>query len=384
MSLRFRFNRSGDRRPAAGLRNGFAAECRGGSVLFRPQRRIPPEQAAFLYLGKIMGNVIMGIPAISNFKKNKFFGVIVLVVLAILFWALFRIASPANFGSVKLMTDYLQTSIQYAVGGCGLYFIVVMGLFDFSIGANIVLSSVVGVLLSRYTGYFGLIFGCIFCGVLIGAFNGFFYTKLRIPSMIVTVGLMLILESVANYAISFDPSAARGKLSEVRGFPALLAFNHAPWNYVVAFAAFLLMVFILRFTRIGTYCNAIGSNEAVAKNMGINVEKYKFIGFVLLHFFVGIMALLTVSYGKGMLPVTGMTSMDRNFRPLMGTFFGIAFKKYGCPVTAIVIGEFIIVMIFNGLVALNVPTTINDFITGAVLLAIVTLTNRGKIGTVVK
>jgi ribose/xylose/arabinose/galactoside ABC-type transport system permease subunit len=118
--------------------------------------------------------------------------------------------------------------------------------------------------------------------------------------------------------------------------------------------------------------------------MGINVSRYKFIGFVLLHFFVGIMALLTVTYGRGMLAVTGMSSMDRNFPPLMGTFFGIAFKKYGCPVTAIVVGEFIIQLIFNGLVAMNIPTTINDFITGAVLLIIVTLTNRGRIGSVVK
>ncbi|MBQ6567864.1 MAG: ABC transporter permease, partial [Treponema sp.] len=271
-------------------------------------------------------------------------------------------------------------SIQYAVGGCGFFFIVVMGLFDFSIGANIVLSSLVGVLLSRSMGYFGLIAGCLLCGAMIGCFNGFFYSKLRIPSMIVTVGLMLILESVANYVVGLDKSGFPGKLTKA----SILAFNHAPWNFIVAITAFLLMVFLLRFTRIGTYCNAIGSNEAVAKNMGINVEKYKFIGFVLLHFFVGIMALLTVSYGKGMLAVTGMTSMDRNFRPLMGTFFGVAFKKYGCPVTAIVLGEFIITMIFNGLVALDVPTTINDFVTGAVLLAIVTLTNRGIKGSVVK
>jgi len=127
-----------------------------------------------------------------------------------------------------------------------------------------------------------------------------------------------------------------------------------------------------------------GDGKMTAKEYLNQVQKYKFIGFVLLHFFVGIMALLTVSYGRGMLAVTGMSSMDRNFQPLMGTFFGIAFKKYGCPVTAIVIGEFIITMIFNGLVALNVPTTINDFVTGAVLLAIVTLTNRGKIGSIVK
>lgn len=318
--------------------------------------------------------------AFEKFKKGRFFGVSVLLVLTVFFWALFKLLSPSNFGTAHLMGDYLQTSIQYAVGGCGFYFIVVMGLFDFSIGANIVLSSLVGVLLSRSMGYFGLIAGCLLCGALIGCFNGFFYSKLRIPSMIVTVGLMLILESVANYVVGLDKSGFPGKLTKA----SILAFNHAPWNFIVAGLAFFLMVFLLRFTRIGTYCNAIGSNEAVAKNMGISVEKYKFIGFVLLHLFVGIMALLTVSYGKGMLAVTGMTSMDRNFRPLMGTFFGVAFKKYGCPVTAIVLGEFIITMIFNGLVALDVPTTINDFVTGAVLLAIVTLTNRGIKGSVVK
>lgn len=316
---------------------------------------------------------------LAKIKSGKYFGIGVLLVMALAFWALFKILSPHNFGTGDLMAGYLQTSIQYAVGGCGLYFIVVMGLFDFSIGANIVLSSLVGVLLSRQFGYWGLIFGCLINGTAIGCFNGVLYSKLKIPSMIVTVGLMLILESVANYVISADKYVNPGKLME-----NMLAFNHAPWNYIIALFAFVFMAFLLRYTRVGTYCNAIGSNEYVANNMGIGVSKYKFIGFVLLHFFVGIMALLTVSYGKGMLAVTGMASMDRNFKPLMGTFFGVAFKKYNCPVTAIVIGEFIITMIFNGLVALNIPTTINDFVTGAVLLTIVTLTNRAPKGAVVK
>lgn len=315
----------------------------------------------------------------AKFKTSRYFGISLLVVMALALWAVFWILAPGNFGSASQMMGYLQTSIQYAVGGCGLYFIVVMGMFDFSVGANVVLSSLVGVMLSRYIGLPGLVIGCLLCGAAIGAFNGFLYSKLKIPSMIVTVGLMLILESVANYVISADPSTNPGKL------PAdMLLFSRAPWNYLLALAAFFLMGFLLQYTKIGTYCNAIGSNEYVAKNMGIDVQKYKFLGFVLLHFFVGIMALLTVSYGRGMLAVTGMSSMDRNFQPLMGTFFGVAFKKYNCPVTAIVIGEFIITLIFNGLVALNVPTTINSFVTGAVLLAIVTLTNRGRKGSVVK
>jgi ribose transport system permease protein len=166
--------------------------------------------------------------------------------------------------------------------------------------------------------------------------------------------------------------------------PAYRFFSGAPGNFILAILAFLLMYFILNYTKIGTYCAAIGSNEFTAKNMGINVKKYKLIGFMLLHFFVGVMAILSVSYGTTMTALTGMSTMSRNFQPLMGTFFGVAFRKYGVPITAIVVGEFIISMIFSGFVALGAPTTIQNVVTGAALLIIVTLTARVRKGSVVK
>ena len=79
-----------------------------------------------------------------------------------------------------------------------------------------------------------------------------------------------------------------------------------------------------------------------------------------------------------------MTTMDRNFKPLMGTFFGIAFRKYGTPITAIIVGEFIISLIFNGFIALGAPTTVQNIVTGAALLLIVALTARAGRGAVVK
>ena len=48
-------------------------------------------------------------------------------------------------------------------------------------------------------GYLGLIIGCVLTGAIVGILNGIFYVKLRIPSMIVTTGLALIYESIANY-----------------------------------------------------------------------------------------------------------------------------------------------------------------------------------------
>ncbi|MBR1486602.1 MAG: hypothetical protein IJ597_05040, partial [Synergistaceae bacterium] len=133
----------------------------------------------------------------QNFKNSKLFGFMILGAMVLFFYALFKFLTPTNFGSPANLFSYFQSSIIYSVGGCGLYFIVVMGLFDFAVGANIVLSSIVGVILSEKLGYLGFIIGCLGCGTLIGILIGFLYNKLNVPSMIVTVGLMLVFESIA-------------------------------------------------------------------------------------------------------------------------------------------------------------------------------------------
>ena len=312
---------------------------------------------------------------IEKLKASRYYGLILLCAMLLFFYGIFKILTPSNLGSLSNLYTYLQSSIIYSVGGCGLYFIVVMGLFDFAVGANIVLSSIVGVILAQKYGYAGFIVGCLGCGTLIGFLIGMLYNSLNVPSMIVTVGLMLIFESVAVYVAG----GVKQTLPENLRF-----FSGAPGNIILAGLAFLLMYFILNYTKIGTYCNAIGSNEFVAKNMGIDVKKYKLIGFMLLHFFVGIMAILTVSYGTTMTALTGMSTMSRNFQPLMGTFFGVAFRKYKMPIIAIIVGEFIITIIFNGFVALGAPTTVQNIVTGGALLAIVSLTARGAKGSVVK
>ena len=128
-------------------------------------------------------------------------GYFLLLLLVVVSWGIFKVITPHNFGSPRNMLSYLEASLLAAVGAVGFYFVMVMGMFDFSIGANIMLSAIVGcVFATRFgLGYFGLVAGAILTGALVGLLNGFFYVKLRIPSMIVTTGLALIYESVANY-----------------------------------------------------------------------------------------------------------------------------------------------------------------------------------------
>ncbi len=311
----------------------------------------------------------------KKFKESQWYGIVILVLMAFLFWAVFKILSPDNFGSSDKVLIYIKTAFIYAVGGCGLYFICVMGPFDFSIGANIVLSSVIALTASQYFGYFGLIIAPLISGTLVGLINGLVYMRLQISSLIVTVGLSLIYEALSIFA-------ANGK-EQVLDIN-LRAFGDYPWNIVVAFLAYFFCGFLLKYTKMGTYSYAIGSNEVVAKNMGVDVRKYKILAFTLCGFFVGVQSILTISYGTSMTSASNLASMSRNFTPLMGTFFGLAFKKYGHPVVAIVIGEIIISLMFNGFVALGAPTTIQNVITGIALLFIVAATTKPIKGLVVK
>ena len=304
-------------------------------------------------------------------------GYLLLLLMVLVSWGIFKVITPDNFGSPKNMLSYFEASLLAAVGAVGFYFVMVMGMFDFSIGANIMLSAIVGcVFANRFgLGYFGLVMGAILTGAIVGLLNGAFYVKLRIPSMIVTTGLALIYESVANFIAG---GVEQTLPSDLR------AFGQMPGNLILAVLAFAVAYLLLNYTRIGTYTYAIGSNEFVAKNMGIKVNKYKVLAFIISGAFLGVMAVLTISYGSSMVAVTGMASMSRNFVPTMGCFFGLAFKKYGMPIPAIIIGEFVINIIFFGFIALGAPTAVQDVITGLALLVIVMLTTKVAKGEIVK
>lgn len=316
--------------------------------------------------------------AVGGKKRSaKVRGYLILFALVFVSWLIFKILTPDNFGSPENMLSYFQASLIASAGAVGFYFVLVMGMFDFSIGAAIILASIIGCKLaaSMGLGYMGLIGGCLIAGAIIGILNGVFYIKLRIPSMIVTTGLALIYEATANIIAG---GVEQTLPSDLR------MFGQMPGNLILALLTFAAAYFILNYTKIGTYTYAIGSNEFIAKNMGINVNKYKILAFVISGIFFGIMSILTISYGSSMVAVTGMASMSRNFIPTMGCFFGVAFKKYGIPIQAIILGEFMINIIFYGFVALGAPTAIQDVITGFALLIIITLTTKINKGEIVK
>lgn len=298
-----------------------------------------------------------------------------LIIITLVVFVVFKVLRPHNFGTAANIRSYIQQALIPSVAAFGLYYVVTMGLFDFSIGANIVLSGIIGIFLANSTGYFGFILGPIVIGTLIGLANGIIYIKLKIPSIIVTVGLMILYECIGAIISS-------GKVLTLP--TGMSAFGHAPWNVIVLIIGLILTNLILRHTRVGIYSNAIGSNESVARATGINVNKYKVIAFMLAGFFTGLNSILTVSYGSAITSATNMSSMSRSFTPLMGCFFALAFANVMNPFISIMLGELIISMIMNGLITLGIPTTLQNVVIGVTLITIILLTTRVDSEAVVK
>ena len=308
-------------------------------------------------------------------NKKKIASMILLLCVPAVVYFVFFMLQPARFGSVNSLFILFQQCLLPTVTACGYYFIITMGLFDFSIGSNIVLSSIVGGLLSIRFGYMGLFLGGIAVGALIGLINGLMFVKLRISSIIVTVGMMMLYECLGLF-ISGGGIFTLDK--------SVKLFGTAPYNVIVSILAMGLSYILIDHTRVGVYVKSIGSNESISRDMGIRVDKYKVVGFVICGLFAGIAGVLTISYSSSISPMLNMNSMERNFMPMMRCFVGMALKKYINPIIAIVIGEFTISLLINGLMTNGIDATLQKMVTGLFLLLIVGFTTRTSKARVVK
>jgi ribose/xylose/arabinose/galactoside ABC-type transport system permease subunit len=158
----------------------------------------------------------------------------------------------------------------------GVAFLLGAGELDISIGANVILSSVVGgdTMAAFADPLVGSIVGavaCIACGAAVGAFNALVVTRLRVTSFIATLASLGIVTGLAyvltgGYNLSDVPLSLQSdfgvaKLAGVVPYPALIS---------VAFA--VAAGLLLSRTRFGLHTLALGSSREAAVRAGIKVR----------------------------------------------------------------------------------------------------------------
>ena len=202
------------------------------------------------------------------------------------------------------------------------------GRFDFSLGSIAVLSSVLS---SRIT--FALLHGGtgsavmmlalnIAIGVIIGLCSGMIYVTLRIPPIITSLGVTLILEG-----ITFTITEGKYVMNEVRS-PSMSAFaGNWVFSALLIIAVLALMIWLFDHTEFGYNYAALKSNQKVAVNTGINEVKNAVICYAICGGLMGIVGFLqaarSTSINGGALNFGSIAIMFTAFLPMfIGTYIG--------------------------------------------------------------
>ncbi|KGM35355.1 ABC transporter permease [Inquilinus limosus] len=289
----------------------------------------------------------------------------------------FSLLSPRAFPTVNNFTNVLnQASLAMIIAG-GLTLAVVVGELDLSIGFAASLHGVLvtGLIVASDLPIPVAILIVLALGALIGLINGLIVTKIKVNSVIATLGVGTILTG-----LSFAYSAG---VPIVSGVPdAFLELSLGRWlfgipNNIVVMALVLggLWVLVER-TALGQEIQAVGGNPAAARLAGINVDRIKILGFVV----SGVCAALTGILLASRLG-SGTTSAADSYllTAFAAVFLGSATLRDGeFHVLGTMIGALIIAFGFNGLNIFGAPTYSQYVLQGAILIVAVGLSSLGR------
>lgn len=130
----------------------------------------------------------------QNISKNDLLSHINLITLILLI-AVFYIINPSFLNNYNLKT-LLISMAPLLVMACGATYVRLLGSLDLSMGAVCSCANVLLVTLFPYTGFVSYIIVAIF-GILSGLILGFVHTRYKVPSFILSLGMMNVYSSIA-------------------------------------------------------------------------------------------------------------------------------------------------------------------------------------------
>jgi ribose transport system permease protein len=297
----------------------------------------------------------MNTASVRNFALR----VVKTLALPFVVYLFFKMLRPDTFGSPAALYIIAQQTTITLIISLGICCSMAIGIWDFSPGAIVTLAALIsGYYCSRF-GLAGLILSGITAGLVFGLIDAVLYSALKIPSVVVTIGFLLVYESLGTVYKG-------GKGFSITRVQAVL--GSAPWIFLITGALIVIMYLLYNRTKFGLHVRAVGNGEFIAKTVGINPAKVKFLVFFISGIFFGIAGIMMLSYSTAIAPEKNMATMSITFDAMMGVFIGFALSGVCNPVIGTVIGSFCMKLLSAGLVAVGVNGTWQKVIVGLFLL----------------
>jgi ribose/xylose/arabinose/galactoside ABC-type transport system permease subunit len=279
---------------------------------------------------------------------------------------------PDTFLTLDNFLNVFRRSSVNGIIALGMTYVIISGGIDLSVGSMLALSGMTGAVAMIAVGgadpqggalVLGTIVG-ILTGLVCGFLNGALVTKLKLPPFIVTLGTMSAFRGISyvmNNGQPYNvPSYKYLGSGVVLGVPVSVLI----FIFFVAIAGFLL-----RYTRLGRYTYAIGSNREAAFHTGVNVDRNLIYIYSLTGFFVGIASMIATSRTVSAQPTAGITlELDIIASVVIG---GASLSGGRGSITGTIIGTLLISFLRNGCTLLGISTNVQLIVIGAIIIVAV-------------
>ena len=265
-------------------------------------------------------------------------------------------------------TNLLNIARQIAVLGVasvGMTYVILIGGIDLSTGSIITFVNIIAAYFMVNSGmnmWLAILISLI-ASTSIGFLNGFLVANLNIPSLIVTFASQTIFEGFAYIISNGMP---------IFGFPKSFAtigqgyLGFIPVPVIIMIVVFLIGGFLLNKTYFGRYFYALGGNETASKMAGIRVKRMKYLIFSLSGFFAGIAGIIMLARTNSGQPTAGK---GYEFQVITAVALGgVSLSGGSGKLSNVVAGVFIMGILKNGMVLLNVSEYVQMVVEGVILL----------------
>ncbi len=303
-----------------------------------------------------------GAPFRFRFARHR--GLLIAIIVFIALFALLNIVSPYAYS----FFDFSYQSgggATLALAAMGQTIVVLTGGFDLSAGAVVSLVNAILASSMQDTIASEIIWGigALVIGGLVGAFNGFFIAFLRMQSIVVTLASMFIVQGITLLILPTPGGLIPPGFSAFLNGAAIPNVLPAP---VVVLVVALVVWALIKHTRFGTALYAIGSDEDAATYSGIRVDWVKFGAYVLGGCFYGAAGAFISAQTGSADPLIGDPLLLPIFAAVVvgGTLLGGG--KGGC--LGSVVGAYVLMIVVNILLVLNVSAYYSTVAEGLILL----------------
>lgn len=294
-----------------------------------------------------------------------------LVLIGLAIWA------PA-FYQVQPLISLATREAPVLIVTCGMVLVILARQIDISVGSQFSICSVIcGLLAAAGWPIASLLPAGAIAGALLGALNGFLIAGLGLPSIVVTLAMLVALRQGLNLF-------RQGEFVTLPDGVQWFGLNQIQGQVIVLLATAALVVLMslgLRGVALGRHFHAVGSDAEAARLAGIRPQRVTFLAFLLLGMLTGIAATVNVVQSPQVQPLSG-SGMELKVIAAV-VVGGVAISGGRGYIWGAVVGLMLLACISPALVHLHIEAYWEKAIQGAIILLAVLaegVRRRGRLG----